>query len=132
MKTTVSLIKADVGSVAGHSRPHPAMMEECRKTLSGGVERGTINDFFVTRVGDDINLLMTHSRGEDDPEVHRLAWDAFMPEPSPATQVLLWTPLYGCEIERDALKSEDIVVGSTHLGASIRQNAAGIKLLYAT
>lgn len=61
-----------------------------------------------------------------------LAWDAFMPEPSPATQVLLWTPLYGVEIERDALKSEDIVVGSTHLGASVRQNAAGIKLLYLT
>lgn len=61
-----------------------------------------------------------------------IAWDAFMPEPSPATQVLLWTPLYGVEIERDALKSEDIIVGSTHLGASIRQNAAGIELLYAT
>ena len=61
-----------------------------------------------------------------------LAWDAFMPEPSPATQVLLWTPLYGVEINRDSLKSEDQVVGSTHLGASIRQNAGGIKLLFAT
>jgi hypothetical protein len=61
-----------------------------------------------------------------------LAWDAFMPEPSPATQVLLWTPLYGVELNRDSLKSEDQVVGSTHLGASIRQNAGGIKLLFAT
>ncbi|MCJ2533503.1 MAG: fructose-1,6-bisphosphatase, partial [Candidatus Thermoplasmatota archaeon] len=29
-KITVSLIKADVGSVAGHSKPHPRMMEVAR------------------------------------------------------------------------------------------------------
>lgn len=81
------------------------------------------SDELTTSAGDTVS-------GMFGPEA--LAWDAFMPDPSPATQVLLWTPLYGVEIERDSLKSEDIVAGSTHLGASIRQNAAGIKLLYAT
>lgn len=81
------------------------------------------SDELPTSAGDTVS-------GMFGPEA--LAWDAFMPDPSPATQVLLWTPLYGVEISRESLKSEDQVVGSTHLGASIRQNAAGIKLLFAT
>lgn len=78
MRTTISVIKADVGSVAGHSRPHPRMMDACREILAKGVKKGTIKDFYVTRVGDDINLFMTHDKGEDNTDVHRLAWDAFM------------------------------------------------------
>jgi len=91
MKTTVSLIKADVGSVAGHSKPHPKMMTECRRILFEGMKNGTIRDFYVTRVGDDINLLMTHTRGEDNPDVHKLAWDAFMA----ATKIAQNLHLYG-------------------------------------
>ena len=77
-KITVSVIKADVGSVVGHSRPHPSMMEKCRNILTDGVKQGTIEDFYVTRVGDDINLLMTHRKGENHKEIHGLAWNAFM------------------------------------------------------
>ncbi len=76
-KVTVSVIKADVGSVAGHSKPHPKMMRKCEEVLTEGVKTGVINDFYVTRVGDDINLFMTHYRGENDKEVHGLAWTAF-------------------------------------------------------
>ena len=77
-KITVSVIKADVGSVVGHSRPHPSMMDKCREMLADGVKQGTIEDFYVTRVGDDINLLMTHRKGENNKDVHGLAWNAFM------------------------------------------------------
>lgn len=47
VKTTISLIKADVGSVAGHSIPHPKMFEACRKVLKEGVKNKTIKDFYV-------------------------------------------------------------------------------------
>jgi fructose 1,6-bisphosphate aldolase/phosphatase len=77
-KVTVSVIKADVGSVCGHSRPHPKMMERCGEILKDGMKAGTINDFYVTRVGDDINLFMTHFRGENNRDVHGLAWEAFL------------------------------------------------------
>ncbi|MFP4170915.1 MAG: fructose-1,6-bisphosphatase [Methanomassiliicoccales archaeon] len=76
-RVTISVIKADVGSVAGHSCPHPKMTEVCKETLRDGVKNGTINDFHVTRVGDDINLFMVHNNGENDEGVHGMAWDAF-------------------------------------------------------
>lgn len=90
-KVTVSVIKADIGSVAGHTRPHPKMMVGCENVLKEGVDENTINDFHVSRVGDDINLLMVHDRGEDDEEVHGLAWDAFQC----ATEMAKEMGLYG-------------------------------------
>ena len=76
-KVTVSVIKADVGSVCGHTRPHPDMMAKCDEMLKEGVMQGILEDYYVTRVGDDINLFMTHYKGENNKDVHKLAWDAF-------------------------------------------------------
>jgi len=77
VKTTISVIKADVGSVAGHYKPHQRMLDYARKKLAEAEETGLINSFYVYHVGDDIGLVMTHSRGEDNPEIHKLAWDTF-------------------------------------------------------
>lgn len=90
-KVTLSLIKADVGSVAGHTRPHPKMMEASKSVLLDGVKAGIINDFFIARCGDDISLIMTHEKGENNEQVHRLAWDAF----SEAAEVAKKFGLYG-------------------------------------
>ncbi|MEM2234585.1 MAG: fructose-1,6-bisphosphate aldolase/phosphatase [Desulfurococcaceae archaeon] len=76
-KTTLSVIKADVGSVAGHYMPHPDQLAVCTKILAEAKRRGVIIDFYVTHVGDDIQLLMTHTKGVDSPEIHGLAWEAF-------------------------------------------------------
>ncbi len=76
-KVTISVIKADVGSVCGHTRPHPSMMDKCKEILADGVKQGTLVDFYVTRVGDDINLFMSHYKGENSKDVHGLAWNAF-------------------------------------------------------
>ena len=89
-KVTVSLIKADVGSVAGHSKPHPSMMEVARNTLKEGVGSGLLEDFYVTRCGDDMELLMTHRNGENSKEVHELAWNAFMAAASEAKRMKLY------------------------------------------
>ena len=100
MKVTVSMIKADVGSVGGHAQPHPQMFDACRTVLSIGVEKKVINDFHVTRVGDDINLLMVHEQGEDSPKVHALAWDAFQAATKVAKELQLYAA--GQDILSDA------------------------------
>jgi len=99
-KVTVSVIKADVGSVVGHSRPHPLMMEKCREILRDGVAAGTLEDFYVTRVGDDINLFMSHRKGENHSDIHGLAWEAFQE----ATRIAKSMKLYaaGQDILTDA------------------------------
>ena len=48
-KVTVSVIKADVGSVVGHSRPHPSMLEASQEILADAQKQGIIEDFYVTR-----------------------------------------------------------------------------------
>ena len=77
VKVTISLIKADIGSLAGHHVAHPDTLTAATSVLSKAKDKGLIIDFYVTNVGDDIELLMTHTKGVDSPEIHELAWEAF-------------------------------------------------------
>ncbi len=88
---TLSAIKADVGSIGGHTRPSSAMLAVAAESLRKAAAAGTILDFDVTHTGDDICLLMVHARGDDSPEIHGLAWDVFMA----ATEVARREGLYG-------------------------------------
>ncbi len=76
-KTTISVIKADIGSIAGHHKVHPDTMAAAARVLSEAKRKGVIIDFYVTHVGDDLQLIMTHRKGVDSPEIHGLAWEAF-------------------------------------------------------
>lgn len=76
-KTTISVIKADIGSIAGHHKVHPDTMAAAAKILAEAKRKGLIIDFYVTHVGDDLELIMTHRKGVDSPEIHELAWEAF-------------------------------------------------------
>ena len=76
-KTTISVIKADVGSFPGHSRTHPKILEKAAKMLREQ-EGSLLIHSFVTHCGDDLELIMTHTKGVDNPEIHKLAWDVFM------------------------------------------------------
>lgn len=78
MKTTVSIIKADIGSVGGHAVTHQALKDKCNEMLSEAKESGLLTDFYITNCGDDIDMIMTHTNGEDNEEVHKLAFDTFM------------------------------------------------------
>lgn len=76
MRTTLSVIKADIGSIGGHIRPSRALIERVRQRVEP--ERGKLLlDCQVSSTGDDIAILMTHRHGVGDEAVHRLAWDAF-------------------------------------------------------
>jgi len=89
-RITVSVIKADVGGFPGHVEAHPDLLEAAESVLEDAVDE-IIIDYYVTRCGDDIDLIMTHDRGEDDEKVHELAWNAFQE----ATKVAEDLKLYG-------------------------------------
>ncbi|KZX16201.1 fructose-1,6-bisphosphate aldolase/phosphatase [Methanobrevibacter filiformis] len=89
-KTTVSVLKADVGSVSGHGVAHEALIQICKDALAKAKEESILKDFYVTRCGDDIDLIMTHTNGEDNEEVHKTAFDAFMAATEKARELKLY------------------------------------------
>jgi fructose 1,6-bisphosphate aldolase/phosphatase len=75
---TVSAIKADIGGYVGHSAMHPDILALGQEELEKARQRGLLVDCHATYCGDDLFLIMTHERGENNEEVHRLAWDTFI------------------------------------------------------
>ena len=76
-KTTISVIKADIGSCPGHVVVHPHLEDVACGFLQEAKDDGLINDFRVTHCGDDLELIMSHRRGVDSEEIHKLAWKTF-------------------------------------------------------
>ncbi|MEK7777487.1 MAG: fructose 1,6-bisphosphatase, partial [Chloroflexota bacterium] len=77
MKITLSILKADVGSIGGHTKPSARMMEVARDAIKAAIKKGLIIDGFVSHTGDDIALLMSHTKGKDNTELHQFAWQTF-------------------------------------------------------
>jgi len=105
MKTTLSVIKADIGSIGGHLKPSERLLETVRAYVG---EHGSslFIDSRVSFTGDDIAILMTHRLGVGARAVHKLAWDAFVA----GTQVAKAQGLYGAG--QDLLK--DAFTGNVH------------------
>ena len=105
MKITLSVIKADIGSVGGHIAPSDKLLETVRKHVQ---EKGSglLVDSYVSFTGDDIAILMTHTGGVDNAQVHKLAWEAFLA----GTAVAKAQGLYGAG--QDLLK--DAFSGNVH------------------
>jgi len=76
MRTTFSIIKADVGSFAGH-HVVPQELEAAADSVLAEAKDEVIHDYHITHCGDDMELVMTHDRGEGNSRVHELAWNAF-------------------------------------------------------
>ena len=89
MKITVSVIKADVGGIGGHTRPSDALIEAVRKTVKNSGD--LLIDHYIGYCGDDVHIVMSHTHGMDNDKIHKLAWDAFMA----GTQVAKQEGLYG-------------------------------------
>ncbi|MDR2829937.1 MAG: fructose-1,6-bisphosphatase [Methanobrevibacter sp.] len=89
-KTTVSVIKADVGSISGHGVAHPELIQICKDTLKEATSNGLLEDYYVTRCGDDIDMIMTHRNGEENEEVHKTAFNAFMKATERARELKLY------------------------------------------
>jgi len=90
MKITISVIKADIGSIGGHIKPSNKLL----KTVEDYVKekgRGLLIESNISFTGDDIAILCTHQQGVLNEKVHKLAWDAF----KTGTEVAKAQGLYG-------------------------------------
>lgn len=89
-KITVSAIKADIGGIGGHTRPSDELVKAVKDyVLKNG--KGLLIDHYIGFTGDDIHIIMTHTLGTDNKEIHKLAWDAF----TEATKTAKEQGLYG-------------------------------------
>lgn len=90
MKITVSAIKADIGGIGGHTRPSDKLVQTVKDfVLKNG--KGILIDNYIGYTGDDIHIVMTHTLGTDNKEIHKLAWDAF----TEGTKIAKEQGLYG-------------------------------------
>jgi fructose 1,6-bisphosphate aldolase/phosphatase len=112
MKVTVSLIKADVGSMVGHGRVPQELIETAKECLQKAKNTHLLIDFYVTNCGDDLELIMTHTKFIENPEIHKLAFDTFMK----CTEVAKSLKLYGA--------GQDIL--STAFSGNIRGMGPGV------
>jgi fructose 1,6-bisphosphate aldolase/phosphatase len=90
MKITLSLIKADIGGVGGHTKPSNNILSAVREYIEKKGKNDLI-DSLVFYTGDDISILMSHRLGEENKKIHRLAWEAF----KQGTEVAKKEGLYG-------------------------------------
>ncbi|MGN6560503.1 MAG: fructose-1,6-bisphosphatase [Candidatus Nitrosocosmicus sp.] len=90
MKITVSAIKADIGGIGGHTRPSEELIQTVKDyVLEKG--KGILIDKYIGYTGDDIHIIMSHTLGTDNKEIHKLAWDAF----TEGTKIAKEQGLYG-------------------------------------
>ncbi|HJJ21749.1 MAG: fructose-1,6-bisphosphatase [Candidatus Nitrosopumilus limneticus] len=89
MKITVSVIKADVGGIGGHTKPSDGLIKAIRDTVENSGD--LLIDHYIGYCGDDTHIVMSHTHGVNNEKVHKLAWDAFMA----GTQVAKKEGLYG-------------------------------------
>ena len=89
-KVTISIIKCDVGSLAGHCIVPKPLFDIAKKNLKKASEEGLVNSFYVFNAGDDLELLMVHGKGEQNHEIHKLAWDTFKDCADKAKQLKLY------------------------------------------
>src|SRR5918992_657036 len=76
MRVTISAIKADIGGIGGHTCPSEELLATVRNFVVKNA-KGLLIDQYVGYTGDDIHIVMTHTRGVDDERIHKLAWEAF-------------------------------------------------------
>ncbi|MFH1332001.1 MAG: fructose-1,6-bisphosphate aldolase/phosphatase [archaeon] len=88
-KITVSTIKADVGGWPGHSTVHPELIKEAEKQLKS--KKKLLVDYHVSHCGDDLELIMSHTKGVDSTAIHKMAWDTFVA----CTKIAKRLKLYG-------------------------------------
>jgi fructose 1,6-bisphosphate aldolase/phosphatase len=99
-KTTISIIKCDVGSLAGHHIVPKPLFDVAEKNLEKAAEEGVINNFTVFNAGDDLELLMAHEKGEQNHMIHELAWNIFREAADKASQLKLYAA--GQDLLKDA------------------------------
>ena len=78
MLMTLSVLKADVGSIGGHTKPSDRMMDVVKVAADAAIKDGLLIDAFVGHTGDDICITTSHTNGADNTDVHQFAWNTFL------------------------------------------------------
>lgn len=76
-KITLTVIKADIGSIGGHIKPSQELLGAVEDYVKKKGKK-LIIDHYVSHTGDDIAILITHKKGEADADIHKLCWNAFL------------------------------------------------------
>ena len=69
MKITVSVIKADVGGIGGHTRPSDGLLDAVKKTIKDSAD--LLIDYYIGYCGDDVHIVMSHTHGVDNNKIHK-------------------------------------------------------------
>jgi fructose 1,6-bisphosphate aldolase/phosphatase len=91
-KITLTVVKAGVGGFPGHSGVHEDVVEKAREQLGRASSKGALLDSWVGHVGDDLALLLSHEKGADSKDIHRLAWDTLRAAADVADKLKLHSP----------------------------------------
>ena len=122
MKITVSVIKADVGGIGGHTRPSDALIQAVRDTVNNS--KHLLIDHYIGYCGDDVHIVMSHTHGMNNEQIHKMAWDAFMA----GTKVAKEEGLYGAgqDLLRDSFSGnvKGMGPGVAEMEFEERQNEA--------
>jgi len=89
-KITLSIIKADIGSIGGHLKPSQKLLQAVENYIKEK-GKGLIIDSYIGHTGDDIAILTTHKKGVLAEPIHKLCFDAFLA----GTKVAKAQGLYG-------------------------------------
>ena len=89
-KITLSIIKADIGSIGGHIKPSKKLIETVKNYVSEK-GKGLIIDHYISHTGDDVAILSTHKQGVLAEPIHKLCWEALLK----GTQTAKEQGLYG-------------------------------------
>lgn len=96
-KVTISAIKADIGAIGGHTKPSKEVLDKVIEVVKSNKDK--IRDFYVGYCGDDVHIIMTHYKGVNNSEIHKIAFDAFLE----GTEIAKEQGLYGAG--QDILKT---------------------------
>lgn len=77
MKITLSVFKADIGSIGGHTKPAEEMLSLARNLVYTAIRNGSILDGFITHTGDDIAFNILHTHGVNASNIHDWILDCF-------------------------------------------------------
>jgi len=90
MDVSLSIIKADIGSIGGHIGPSQCLAQTVREFIT---EHGAklLLDSYVSYTGDDIAIVSSHERRPTNEVVHKLCCDVFIA----GTEVAKVQELYG-------------------------------------
>ena len=129
MKVTISVIKADTGSVGGHNKPSQAMVDKAKERVEGAKKSGLLTDARVTFTGDDIALTMVHTRGVDNADIHKFAWDTFVE----TTKIAKAQGLYGAgqDLLKDAFSGNVRGMGPGSAEIEFEERAAEPFIVFA-